>query len=359
MAALLLASGAPARARPLWCLPPVFEGGLRLHTAPAPRVTWLPLALRQHQLCWHAALRPQELRVIVLGSSAVYGLGVRASETFSARLTAALAADGVDAAVFNLAWVNPYQLRDALILREAMAFQPDVILYPVTLAEFVHAAPVLWKPLIAFFSSNRDALREMIADPPRGLEEPAARYAGFVERSAAQAPLLERLRAIGALARAAAGELGRWLPGAFGRPAPVPGGNRPPAKPYDCDEVLARRASGFADWQSWNILAALEALHQATGVEVVMVYWPLGENPSGPCFNARFTYDDMRDFGAWLAAETSRRDLAYVDLHDALAPEDFFDTVHVTASGHRKVAERLRAPLDAALARARARRQSP
>lgn len=342
-----------------WCLPPIFEGGLRLHSSPAPRVMWLPLAMRQHQLCWHAALRPDELRVIVLGSSAVYGLGVWASETFSALLTADFAAQGIDATVFNLAWVNPYQLRDAVILREAMAFHPDVIVYPVTLAEFMHVAPVVWKPLNAFFVSNRNTLRELIADPPRGLEEPVRRYAAFPDRNDAKAPPLERLREVGTLVRAAAGELGKVLPLALGAEAPVPGGERPKAAPYDCEDVIAKRQQSFADWQSWNILAELQALHEQTGVEVVVAYWPLGENPSGRCFNARFTYDDMTEFGAWLAAQTQERQLAYVDLHDALAAEDFFDTVHVTASGHRKVADRLRAPVAAALDRARARRQSP
>ncbi|MBX3025600.1 hypothetical protein KF840_11905 [bacterium] len=342
---------------PTWCLPPVFEGGQRLHSSPAPRVNWLPLALRQHQLCWHAALRPDEMRVIVLGSSAVFGLGIWASETFSALLTADLAAAGVDAAVFNLAWVNPYQLRDAIILREAMAFHPDAIIYPLTLAEFVHVAPNLYGPPYAFFASNRNVVREMLADPPRGLEEPVQRYAAFPARADARAPLLERLRDLGSLTRAAAGELGAVLPTALGAPPGVPpGSNRKPAAPYDCEEVMAKQLRHFADWQSWNILAELEALHRETGVEVMVVYWPLAANPSGQCFSARFTYQDMADFGAWIGPEASRRGLAFVDLHDQLADDDFFDSVHVTAAGHRKVAERLRAPLDAMLERVRARR---
>ena len=349
---MLLAGAAPARATPL-CLPPVFEGGERLHTSPAPRVNRLQLALRQHQLCWHAAWRPEELRVVVLGSSAVYGLGVWGSETFSALLTADLRADGIDARLFNLAWVNPYQLRDAVILREAMAYRPDVIVYPVTKAEFVHQAPTLWKSLHAFLSVNRDVLREMAADPPHGLEEPVERYAAILDRWDEKAPPLERLREIGSFARAAAGDLGRALPTALGARPRTPGGDRRPARDYDCAETLAKREESFRDWQSWNILAELGRLHEETGVEVVVVYWPLGSDPQGLCYNARFTYEDMIEFGDWLAAQAAERQLAYVDLNGALGDGDFFDTVHVRAPGHRKIAERLRAPLTEALARAR------
>lgn len=356
--ALLAASAAPATAATPWCLPPVFEGGQRVHTSPSPRVTWLPLALRQHRLCWHAAWRPEELRVIVLGSSAVYGLGVSASETFSALLSADLAAQGIDASVFNLAWVNPYQLRDALVLREAMAFRPDVIIYPVTKAEFIHVAPTLWKPLNAFFINNRAILREMVADPPRGLSGPLERYAQSLDRWDQVAPLLARLREIGSFARAAAGEVGRVLPAWLGGHAAVPGNKRRSVPDYDCDEIMAQHKISFANWQDWNILEELEALHQATGVEVLMVNWPLGANPSGLCFNARFTYQDMIEFGDWMADQTSRRGLGYVDLTGRLDGVDFIDTVHVHATGHRKIADYLRYPLEQILARVQKRRHS-
>jgi len=331
----------------------VFEGGQRMHTSPSPRVPRLQLALRQHRLCWHAGWRPEELRVIVLGSSAVFGLGVWASETFSALLDADLAADGVDARVFNLAWVNPYQLRDALILREAMAYRPDVIIYPVTEAEFIHVAPTMWRPLHAFFHSNRDLLRRMAADPPRGLEEPVERYAASLDRWDTDAQPLDRLREIGTFARTAAGELGRALPGYLGAPTKAPGSTPKLAPDYDCNEVIANHATMFADWQQWNILEELDALHQATGVQVLMVYWPLGANPSGLCFNARFTYQDMIAFGDWLAEQTRQRGFGYVDLSGRLDDVDFVDTVHVRASGHRKIAEELRGPLGEILARVR------
>lgn len=345
IAAALLVLAAPAHAATPWCLPPLFEGGQRLHTTPAPRATWLSVALRQHQLCWQTALRPERLRVVVLGSSAVFGLGVWASETFSALLNAEFAADGIDATVFNLAWVNPYQLRDALVLREAMAFRPDVIVYPVTMSEFVHVAPTMWKPLNAFFRTNRDRLRAMAAAPPRGLHEPIERYQRLVRRWDQQATPLERLREIGSFARAATADLGTRLVRALGAVVRAPGSTRRPRQAYDCDRAVAEHRQHFADWQSWNILEELEALQGETGVQVLLVYWPLGANPSGQCFNARFTYTDVLTFGAWMTAEARRRGFAYVDLSRGLDDADFFDSLHVDPAGHRKIATALRAPL--------------
>src|SRR6185436_10786557 len=68
VASLLVAFPGRASARPRLCLPPVYEGGQRLHQMPAPSTSWLELALRQHEICWRQS--DDQVRVALLGASA-------------------------------------------------------------------------------------------------------------------------------------------------------------------------------------------------------------------------------------------------------------------------------------------------
>src|SRR2546426_105394 len=79
---LALTAARPVAAAPALCLPPVFDGGRRLHQMPAPRVYWLQLLLRQHELCWRPPARPDELRVVLGGNSAMFGFPLPVEETF-------------------------------------------------------------------------------------------------------------------------------------------------------------------------------------------------------------------------------------------------------------------------------------
>lgn len=174
-ALLLVGSAAPtvaAAGGPIWCLPPLFEGGQRLHAMPAPTAFWLPPLLRQHELCHAARARPDEPRVILIGNSAVFGHPLPAGAALGGRLNQLLAAHGVPGRVYNLGWVNAYELRDAVILNAALDYQPDLIIYPLTLADFQHGAPSLFEPMAAFFASNDSAVRDLARARPAGLEEP-------------------------------------------------------------------------------------------------------------------------------------------------------------------------------------------
>src|SRR5262249_16231795 len=66
--------------------------------------------LRQHTLCRHARDRPQEQRVLVLGSSGPLGFPLPASEAAPAELDRLLVAHGLPARAFNLGFLNTYHL---------------------------------------------------------------------------------------------------------------------------------------------------------------------------------------------------------------------------------------------------------
>src|SRR5262249_40025164 len=116
-----------AAARPRFCLPPVFDGGQRLHPVPVPSVLWLQLLLRTHELCWRQPANPNEAHIVIGGSSTVFGHPLPVEQTFESLLNQHFTEAGIDAHIFNLAFVFPYQLRDAVIFHALLPYQPDLI----------------------------------------------------------------------------------------------------------------------------------------------------------------------------------------------------------------------------------------
>jgi hypothetical protein len=336
-----------AYARPWPCLPPLFDGGLRLHALPTPKVFWLELLLRQHELCWRKAAPPGELRVVLFGSSAVYGFPLSAEESVGGCLNRHFAGRGARARLFNLAFVNPYQLRDALIIREALAYDPDVILYPLTLAEFHHIAPMPFPPVIKFFDANRGPLSAMISAPPPGLEEPLSRYGQHLQRRGSNHYPTDQLREAGLFVRLGARSLAESIAARLNAPLP-PFQARPKGHQavYDCSETEWKMASSFANWKQWNVLAYLEVLQRELGVQVLIVHWPIAHQPLGACYSVRYTNAAVADFATWLREESAARGLGYLDLHDLLPLDLFLDSLHPSPQGHRRVAEAVARVLD-------------
>lgn len=339
LALALLVPGRPAAGsdRP-WCLPPVFDGGERLHGLPAPSVFWLELLLRQHELCWRDV--PGEVRILLIGSSSVYGFPFAAEETFAHRLNRQFDAAGTPAHIFNIAFVNPYQVRDAVILSEARRFAPDIVLYPVTAAEFIHMAPVLFPPVITFFDMNRAAVSRLAADPPAGLDEPFQTYASVLSRRQAQTSPLDYVRESGRLLRTRARLHARAMAEAAGSGVPpLVSESRARQTRYDCEKTRNEFATRYAGWQQWNILSYLEDLKRRDGIEAVVVYWPLAYEPVDDCYNVRYPRAAVAEFGVWLAEQTAARGLRYLDLHAQFPAELFLDSLHVSAEGHARLAD--------------------
>ena len=345
---------------PAVCLPPTFDGGKRLHQLPTPTVNWLQILLRQHEACWRTPRDPDELRVFVVGSSAVYGFPLPADQTFTERLNERFAAHGVAAHLFNLGYVTTYQLKDALILYAALDYAPDVIVYPISLADFMHRVPALFPPmLIDFFDVNDRVVGAMAARGVAGLEEPLAVYGDLAEHPESwRGTWLGRLQDVGALVRL-------WVnDGARSGSAALGGGSRPPPpvlvngrqRDYDCPTTQSDFAEGWPDWKSWNVLAWLQQLQATRGTPVVVVNAPVAHEPVGACYDVRYPTAAFEEYVAWLRDEAERRGLAYVDLHDAVPADEFVDSIHVDAAGHRRIAERLEAPLVEVLKQAAARR---
>jgi len=348
---------AGAAERPTPCLPGVFDGGQRLHDRLAPAVFWLELLLRQHELCWRR--RQPEVRVVLAGNSAVHGFPLPGEQSVAARLNAHLDATDLPAHVFNLGFVSTYQLKDAVIINESLRYEPDIIIYPTTLAEFIHLAPMPSFGIVdEFFRANDAAMQALAQQHPGGLTVPLQAYETMLSEPRIRYAGGFRLRQVGEYARAAiraqARAVRRHFFPAYETPSAPTSGRQ---SSYACADTERELRDSFAGWQDWNILAYLQQVHAATGIDVVIVNWPVAHEPVGDCYNVRYTTRILQEYNDWLAAQARQRGMTYVDLHDVLPADDFLDSLHVSAEGQRAIADRLAPQLDAVIERVRARRR--
>jgi len=336
------------------CLPPIFEGGQRLHELRGRSVYWLELGLRQHEVCWRRFSHPDEVRVFLAGNSAVYGFPLPAEESLSGVLNRRFDDNHIGAHVFNLAAVLTYQLKDALILRESLRYHPDAIVYAVTLSEFAHypEGPAAftdlsywpWRSLVDFFASNRSATLAFAREQPPGLGEPLDIYRQFLGTPPARLRDSTAPNLAGTFIRAVVREYAqRLLKRALPDLAVESAGRQ---TTYDCEKITREREPLYRHWQDWNIIAFLEGLQAATGAPVLVVNWPVAHEPVGDCYNVRYPAAALHAYDEWMSAETEKRGLSYLDLHDLLPAEEFIDSLHVTAEGQRKIASAINPALE-------------
>src|SRR5918995_1733064 len=77
-----------------------------------------------------------EFRLILLGDSATWGISVQAEETLSEQINQMQikTCDGRNVRVYNLGYPMPFLMRDVLILDKAMEYEPDMVLWLITLS---------------------------------------------------------------------------------------------------------------------------------------------------------------------------------------------------------------------------------
>lgn len=309
---------------------------------PAPSFFSLELLLRQHEICWREPATPGELRVALIGNSVAYGMPLPVEETFAARLNRDFAARGIAARVFNLASVYAFQVRDAFVIHEALRYQPDVIIYAMSLSEFMRVPPYRFEVFARFFDSNRGVARIFLAEPPPGLGDPFDRYRSSFTRLGTIEWLGLQLREAGALLRAAVRASAEALADLLEVPRTPP--PTPPLQrftTYDCARTLAINEDEFRDWKRWNILAYLAEIQRTRGVEILVVGLPVARVPVGQCYNVRYSKAALADFVAWADSETRARGLRYLDLHDRLPADAFLDSLHLGAEGQQAAADEI------------------
>jgi len=354
--ALLLLVLTAGEARGEICAPPFFDDGSRLYGTAGTQVLWLEPLLRQHEVCWRRAAREDEKRIFVFGNSSVLGFPHPNDKSAIGLVNRAFAESDIPAHLFNLAMPWTYGPKDALIIRSAQAFRPDVIVYSVTLDDSYHQAPAGFAPVDAFFLANSGAVDRFAGERPPGIQEPFGRYRAYWADDWPLEPAWRKFRQLGSLVRIGVGQVGRrvrraWFPDLPYETAPL----EPASTGYDCAEVQRRFDLFWRGGRDWSLLPYLAQLRRDTGVEILVVNWPVAHDPVGDCYNARYSARDLEDYSLWLQREVASRGFQYLDLHDALPATEFIDTIHPALEGQRRVALRLEAALLDILAKPGAR----
>lgn len=269
-----------------------------------------------------------EFRVILLGDSGIWGWFLPNEETLAGQLNAMglETADGRRVAVYNLGYPIMSLSKDLLLLDEAMKYDPDLILWPVTLESFAPAGqlnhpilqhnPARLRPLMAAYNLNLDP------DDPR-----------FVEPTFWQRTLIGQRR-----------ELADWLRlqqvgvawAATGIDQAIPADIPLRQSDFEADaswEHFADETQLTTNDLAFDVLRA--GLARAGDVPMVVINEPIfisrGQN-SHIRYNLwypRWAYDQYRELLAEEMANSS-----YLDLWDAIPATEFTDSpVHLTPAG--------------------------
>lgn len=291
----------------------------------------------------HAVSQPKaadEFRVIVLGDSGIWGWFLPNDET----LTGQLNEMGLETAVgqrivfYNLGYPIMSLSKDLLLLDEVMGYDPDLVIWPVTLESFAPAKQ-LDHPIL---QHNPARLRPLIEQYDLSLD---GRDPRFVEPNWWESTLVGQRRALADWLRLQ--QVGvAWA--ATGIDQIIPADFPLRQSDFEADESwqsFAEETSLTAGDLTLDVLCA--GLARAGDVPVLVINEPIfiskGEN-SNLRYNLwypRWAYDQYRDL---LAQEMGGR--PYLDLWDVVPPDEFTDSpVHLTAAGTAVFAAQVREAL--------------
>jgi hypothetical protein len=144
----------------------LFPGRLRLPYGDRPDLAYnlslfnLDAMFASHEIA--SGRKPaDEFRVVLIGDSSTWGFLLRPEDTLNALLNARglVAPSGKQVRVFNLGYPTMSLTKDLLMLSRALRYQPDLILWLVTLESFP-ASKQLASPIV---QHNPQEVRELIA----------------------------------------------------------------------------------------------------------------------------------------------------------------------------------------------------
>lgn len=280
----------------------------------------------------HAISQPKpidEFRVVVLGDSATWGWRLRPKETITAQLNqhGLTLGDGSQVVFYNLGYPVLSLTKDVLLLEQALAFEPDLILWIVTLESLAADQQVI-HPLVV----KNPRLLAAAGLKPLPVEEDVWWRETIIGRRRDLADLL-RLQIVG----------GAWSATGIDQHIPP---DFEPVKNDLSDDRGWHRLEQPADMTAEGI--ALPLLVETAGrteIPIVVVNEPIfiasGAN-SDLRYNSlypRWAYDRYR---VLLADGLNKGEIPLIDMWDSVPAEQFTDSpVHLTPAGVHLFADRL------------------
>ena len=271
-----------------------------------------------------------EFRIILIGDSATWGTLLEPQATLSGLINAdgLTSSDGWKVRAYNLAYPSMSLLKDLMILEKALTYDPDLILWPVTLQSFPNAIQIE-TPLVA---NNPQRAIPLIDGSDLPLQD---NYTAFNQPTYWDQTLIGRRRSLfDALQLQFYGMM--WA--ATGIDQTYPSNYTPAQRDFEADDTA------FAGWDSGTLptdqllTAALTTGTALAGnIPVLIVNEPIlistGANSDirYNFFYPRWAYDQYRALMTDLATNA---DWTYVDLWDVVPEAEFTNSaVHVTPAG--------------------------
>lgn len=147
----------------------VYPGRSRLPFGENPRAAYnfsltnLNAMFASHDISAAQEKTPDELRVVLIGDSSLWGTLLKPDETVAARLDGqTVTIDGQVKTVnaYNLGYPTMSLTKDLLILRRALAFDPDLIVWTMTMESF----PVEKQLTVPIVAANLDEVAKIVRD---------------------------------------------------------------------------------------------------------------------------------------------------------------------------------------------------
>jgi hypothetical protein len=320
----------------------IFPGRQRLPYGENPKRAYnlslynLEAMFASHELS-AGAKPPDEYRVILIGDSSTWGFLLPTENTLSAYLNAAgvQLPDGRKLRAYNLGYPVMSLSKDLLVISYAMRYQPDLIIWPVTLESFPYDKQ-LYAPLL---QNNPEPVQALIKAYNLKLDPNSAKTAApsFWDRTiiGARRPLADwfRLQLYGVM----------WA--ATGIDQDIPENYTPRMEDLPADKsfhgLLPPRL--HKSDLAFDVLEA--GLQRAGDTPILLVNEPMfvsqGQNSQirYNFYYPRWAYDDYRQL---MLSQSSANGWHYLDLWNAVANTEFTNSaVHLTPQGTQQFAHLL------------------
>lgn len=283
-----------------------------------------------------------EYRILLVGDSSVWGFLLHPDETISAQINQLnlMTKDGRRVRAYNFGYPTMSALKDLLFLELGLKYDPDLILWFVTL-ESLPFKRQLDSPIL---QHNPGPVRDLIDLDGLGIDP---QNEVFIELSQLEQTLVGRRRELADLIRLQFYGL-MWA--ATGIDHHIPDTLERPSDDQTKDTTFHdyEQESLPEDEIAFEILKA--GAREAGDVPLVLINEPIfigtGENSEirYNSFYPRWAYDQYRTLMAELV---ELEGWSYIDLWDEVPPDEFTDSaIHYSTTGVGRVVDRIRVTLD-------------
>jgi hypothetical protein len=278
-----------------------------------------------------------EFRVVLIGDSSTWGFLLHPEDTLSALLNARqlTTPSGKTVRVYNLGYPTMSLTKDMLMLSRALRYQPDMIVWLVTLESFP-ASKQLASPIV---QHNPQAVRDLIAAGNLHLDADSPE---FITPTRWEQTLIGQRRAVADWFRL---QMYGVLWSATGVDQVYPEKYDPPQRDLTAEEVfygLEPPRLNESDL-AFDILEA--GVKLAGDIPVVFVNEPIylsdGQNRDirYNFYYPRWIYDQYRQA---MSARAQARNWVYLDVWDLVPAGEFTNSaIHLTPAGENLLAERI------------------